>query len=77
LIDRWELFNRDDLFGWVARSGLPAVASGDFHRPEHLDGWKTLRPSERSPEAVVRYLRSPRPAFLTRVDDAREARQAA
>jgi predicted metal-dependent phosphoesterase TrpH len=77
LIDRWELFNRDDLFGWVARSGLPAVACGDFHRPEHLEGWKTLLPCERSPEAVVRYLRSARPAFLTRVDDAIEARQAA
>ena len=76
-IDRWELFNRDELFGWIARSGLPAVACGDFHRLEHLDGWKTLLPCERSADAVVRYLRSTRPAFLTRVDDAIAARQAA
>jgi 3',5'-nucleoside bisphosphate phosphatase len=75
-VDRWELFNRYDLFGWVAQRGLPAVASGDFHRPEHLHGWKTLLPCERSAEAVVRYLRSERPAFLARVDAAAERRAA-
>jgi hypothetical protein len=37
-------------------------ASGDFHRPEHLAGWRTLLPCERSEEAVVAYLRSPRPS---------------
>src|SRR5262249_49407078 len=31
LVDRWELFNRSDLYGWVAERALPAVASGDFH----------------------------------------------
>src|SRR5215467_11456532 len=30
LVDRWELFNRYELFAWVAENGLPAVASGDF-----------------------------------------------
>ena len=25
LVDRWELFNRYDLFGWVAERGLPAL----------------------------------------------------
>ena len=44
LVDRWELFNRYELFGWVAERGLAAVASGDFHRAEHLYGWKTLLP---------------------------------
>ena len=67
LVDRWELFNRDELFGWVAERGLPAVASGDFHRPEHLPGWKTLLPCAKNEGAVVDYLRSPRPAFLTRI----------
>jgi hypothetical protein len=69
LVDRWELFNRHDLFGWVAESGLPAVASGDFHRPEHLHGWKTLLPCAKDEAAVVGYLRSSRPAFLTRIDE--------
>jgi predicted metal-dependent phosphoesterase TrpH len=70
LVDRWELFNRYELFGWVAERGLPAVASGDFHRPEHLLGWKTLLPCGKNEEAVVAYLRSSRPAFLTRIDAA-------
>jgi hypothetical protein len=52
----------------VAEQGLPAVASGDFHEPAHLFGWKTLLPSAKREEAVVEYLRSPRPAFLTRID---------
>jgi predicted metal-dependent phosphoesterase TrpH len=77
LVDRWELFNRYDLFGWVAQRGLPAVASGDFHRPEHLHGWKTLLPCAKDEAAVVRYLRSSRPAFLTRIDPAVELRDAA
>src|SRR5579863_5096575 len=32
LLDRFELFNRDTLFQWVAEKGLPAVGCGDFHR---------------------------------------------
>jgi len=68
LVDRWELFNRCDLFGWVAVQGLPAVASGDFHRPEHLHGWKTLLPCPKDERSVVEYLRSARPAFITRID---------
>jgi len=68
LVDRFELFNRDTLFEWVAAARLPAVASGDFHRLEHLATWKTLLPCAKDPEAVVAYLRSPRPAFLVRLD---------
>jgi predicted metal-dependent phosphoesterase TrpH len=67
-VDRWELFNRDELFGWVAERGLPTVASGDFHRPEHLYGWKTLLPCAADESAVISYLRSARPAFLARID---------
>ncbi len=48
LIDRYELFNRREVFGWVASAGLPAVASGDFHRREHLSSWKTLLPCEKT-----------------------------
>jgi 3',5'-nucleoside bisphosphate phosphatase len=68
-VDRWELFNRHELFGWVAERGLPAVACGDFHQLEHLHGWKTLLPCTKSEQAVLDYLRSTRPAFLTRIDD--------
>lgn len=64
LVDRFELFNRQTLFGWVAAAGLPAVASGDFHRLEHLRTWKTLLPCARDEAAVIDFLRSPEPAFL-------------
>jgi predicted metal-dependent phosphoesterase TrpH len=76
LVDRWELFNRRELFAWVAEHGLPAVASGDFHEPAHLFGWKTLVPCAKREDAVVEYLRSRRPAFLTRTDDVRLLRAA-
>jgi hypothetical protein len=76
-LDRWELFNRYDLFGWVAECGLPAVATGDFHRPEHLYGWKTLLPCRKDDASVVDYLRSDRPTFLTRIDPPHELRHAA
>jgi hypothetical protein len=70
LVDRFELFNRDTLFDWVAELGLPSVANGDFHRLEHLATWKTMIPCPKDAGAVVAYLRSPRPAFLVRLDDA-------
>jgi predicted metal-dependent phosphoesterase TrpH len=68
LVDRFELFNRDTLFRWVAEASLPAVGCGDFHRLEHLAGWKTLLPCIKDERAVVGYLRSPRPAFLVHLD---------
>jgi hypothetical protein len=68
LIDRYELFNQREVFSWVANAGLPSVASGDFHRLEHLASWKTLLPCEKREPAVVDYLRSSRPAFITRLE---------
>jgi len=68
LLDRFELFNRDTLFAWVAAAKLPGIASGDFHRLEHLATWKTLLPCAKDLQAVLAYLRSPRPAFLARLD---------
>jgi PHP domain len=67
-VHRFELFNRSTLFGWVADARLPAVACGDVHEPAHLDGWKTLLPCERDEQALVTYLRSGRPTYLTRLD---------
>jgi hypothetical protein len=72
LVDRFELFNRQTLFGWVADLELPIVATGDFHRLEHLPGWKTLLPCSKDEGAVVDYLRSARPAYLVRLADAAE-----
>ncbi|HET7855886.1 MAG TPA: hypothetical protein VFL41_05465 [Gaiellaceae bacterium] len=64
LVDRFELFNRRQVFGWVADEGLPVIATGDFHRLENLAGWKTLLPCAKSEEAVIQYLRSPGRAYL-------------
>jgi hypothetical protein len=58
LVDRFELINRHDAYAWVAEARLPAVATGDFHRFEHLFTWKTLLPCARSEEAVVHCLQS-------------------
>ena len=69
LVHRFELFNRSTLFSWVAEAGLPVVACGDVHEPAHLEGWKTLLPCEPGEEALVSYLRSPRPTYLTRLDE--------
>jgi hypothetical protein len=44
------------------------VATGDSHRLEHLPGWKTLLPCAKDERAVVEYLRSPRPVYLTRLE---------
>lgn len=68
LAHRFELFNRSQLFAWVAEAGLPAVAAGDVHRPEHVAGWKTLLPTRHAESAVVGYLRSARPVYLARLD---------
>jgi hypothetical protein len=68
LLDRFELFNRDTLFPWVAAAKLPGIACGDFHVLEHLATWKTLLPCAKDVQAVLAYLRSPRPAFLARLE---------
>jgi hypothetical protein len=70
VLHRFELCNRHDFFTWVAEERLPAVARGDFHRPEHLATWKTLLPCAHEEEAVVAYLRSRGEAALTRLDAA-------
>jgi len=72
-VDRFELFNRDDRFAWVAARKLPWVATGDFHLPEHLFTWKTLLPCERDEQAVVEALRSRARFPLLRVETSRVA----
>jgi predicted metal-dependent phosphoesterase TrpH len=73
LVDRFELFNRDTLFPWVAAARLPGIACGDFHLVDHLATWKTLLPCAKDAQAVLDYLRSPRPAFLARLEREAEA----
>jgi hypothetical protein len=63
--ERYELFNRRDCFTWVAERDLPCVATGDFHRDEHLRTWKTLLPCDRDERAIVAFLRSDERPYLT------------
>jgi hypothetical protein len=49
----------------VAEAQLPAVATGDFHRIEHLFGWKTLLPCAKDEQAIVACLRSRATLHLT------------
>ena len=68
LIDRWELYNRTDRFDWVDEARLRMVASGDFHRPEHFWGWKTVLPCAKDERAIVDCLRADGPVYLARLD---------
>jgi predicted metal-dependent phosphoesterase TrpH len=65
LIHRYELFNRNEVFAWIAAEELPPVATGDAHRPQHLASWKTLLPCDKEPAAVIAHLRSRGRVFLT------------
>jgi 3',5'-nucleoside bisphosphate phosphatase len=76
LFHRVELFNGSQLFGWVAEHGLHAVACGDLHRAEQFPAWTTLVSCEHDAQALVEYLRSPRPVFLTRLERAARSRAA-
>jgi predicted metal-dependent phosphoesterase TrpH len=67
-VDRFELCNRHDFFPWVAEERLPVVATGDFHRPDHLATWKTLLPCAKEEEAVLEYLRCGREVTIARVE---------
>jgi 3',5'-nucleoside bisphosphate phosphatase len=73
VVDRFELFNREERFHWVAERELPFVATGDFHVPEHLFTWKTLLTCERTERAVVDRLRSSAPCALMRITASRVA----
>ena len=65
LVHRYELFNRNEVFAWIAAEELPPVATGDVHQAFHLASWKTLLPCDREPAAVVAHLRSSGRVFLT------------
>jgi hypothetical protein len=65
LVNRFELINGHQVYGWVAEAQLPAVATGDFHRIEHLVGRKTLLPCASDERQVVACLRSAARLHLT------------
>lgn len=77
VVDRFEIVNRHEVFSWVAAQRLPAIASGDFHRPEHLRTWKTVLRCAKDEAAVIDHLRSGRPASLSEPTHVTPLRRAA
>jgi UDP-N-acetylglucosamine:LPS N-acetylglucosamine transferase len=73
LLDAWEIANRDDLFNPIGLKRLPFLANSDFHKPKHIQSWKTLIYSEKDPEAIKRCVRENRDIALTLYRDHRFA----
>lgn len=67
-VDRFELFNRHERFGWVADRRFPAVATGDFHVPDHLFTWKTLLDCKSHEASILGELRCGSPCRLLKID---------
>jgi predicted Zn-dependent protease len=62
-IDAWEVASGAYLFEEVQKSGLPMVASSDFHRPRQINSFKTVFNCERNPEAILDAIRSQELSF--------------
>lgn len=56
-LDAWEVASGPYIFEEVFRSGLPMLASGDLHRREQINSWKTVFDCERHPGAVLDAIR--------------------
>ena len=61
--DAWEVASGPHLFPEVLASGLPMIATSDFHRPEQINAYKTLIEAERHPEAILEAIRQQRVSF--------------
>lgn len=56
--DAWEITDSGKILDEVAKSDLPKLATGDFHRPAHLNSWKTWLDCERHPQAILDAVRN-------------------
>ncbi|QSR84650.1 glycosyltransferase [Methylacidimicrobium sp. B4] len=65
LLDAWEIANRDDLFAPIGLKRLPFIANSDFHKPKHIDSWKTVLFCEKDPQAIKECVRVNRNVALT------------
>jgi hypothetical protein len=65
LLDAWEVANRDDLFTPIGLKRLPFLANSDFHKPKHIESWKTLLFCEKDKEAIKQCIRTNRDVALT------------
>lgn len=51
--DAWEVASGQEMFEEVGASGLPLLATSDFHHAPNIRGWKTVFNCERSRDAVL------------------------
>ena len=65
IIDAWEIANRNDIFTPVGHKRLPFLANSDFHKPKHIESWKTLLHCEKDPEAIKECIRENRHVAIT------------
>ena len=65
LIDAWEIANRNNLFTPVGLKGLPFIANSDFHKPKHINSWKTLLHCEKDLAAIKDCLRRNKNVAIT------------
>lgn len=72
LLDAWEIANRTNIFTPIGLKNLPFVANSDFHKPRHINSWKTLLHCEKHPEAIKETIRSNKHIALTFFRDSRD-----
>ena len=65
LLDAWEIANRDDLYTPIGLKRLPFLANSDFHKPKHIQSWKTLLCCEKDRDAIKQCIRVNRDVALT------------
>lgn len=61
--DAWEVASGPHIFPEVLASGLPMLATSDFHRPEQINAFKTRVDAIRHPEAILKAIREQRVSF--------------
>ncbi|HLF68972.1 MAG TPA: hypothetical protein VI503_06455 [Gaiellaceae bacterium] len=66
---RFELFNRTQLFGWVADGACPAWRRATSIASSTSTGGRRSSPAPRDEQAFVDHLRSSRPVYLARLED--------
>ncbi len=65
LLDAWEIANRNNIFTPIGLKQLPFIANSDFHKPKHINSWKTLLHCEKDPAAIKQCIRDNRNVAIT------------
>ena len=63
-IDLWEVNYRKNICAEVLHSGLPLIASSDFHNINHMSSWKTKVYAEKNQEGLFEALRQQKIDFF-------------